>query len=56
VEQQVGGELDSLCHDSGWSPLHYAVASGSFDILEMLLAAGANVKTCTEDSLTCRAR
>lgn len=56
VEQQVGGELDSLCHDSGWSPLHYAVASGSFDILEMLLAAGANVNTCTEDSLTYRAR
>lgn len=56
LEQQVGDELDSLCRDSGWSPLHYAVASGSFDTLELLLAAGANVKTYTEKSQTCRAR
>jgi flagellar biosynthesis GTPase FlhF len=56
LEQQGGGELDSLCQDSGWSPLHYAVASGSFEIVELLLAAGANVNTCTENYQTCRAR
>jgi hypothetical protein len=54
--QQQGGELDSLCHDSGWTPLHYSVASGSLEIMKLLLAAGANVKTCTKDSQTCRAR
>jgi flagellar biosynthesis GTPase FlhF len=56
VQQQRGVELDSLCHDSGWTPLHYAVASGSLEIMELLLAAGANVKTCTDDSQTYRSR
>lgn len=54
--QQQGGELDNLCQDSGWTPLHYSVASGSLEIMKLLLAAGANVKTCTKDSQTCRAR
>jgi ankyrin repeat protein len=48
--------LNQTCQDSGWTPLHYAVVSGSLEILELLLAAGASVLTLTDDTKTWRTR
>ena len=48
--------LDWLCEESGWSPLHYATASGSVEVIEILLAGGSNVKILTNPSLTCKVR
>lgn len=46
--------LNTTCQDSGWSPLHYAVVSGSDDVMETLLAGGCDVKTRTNDTHTWR--
>jgi ankyrin repeat protein len=46
--------LNSLCQDSGWSPLHYAVLSGSLQVMETLLANGGDPKTLTKDTYTWR--
>lgn len=46
--------LNITCDDSGWSPLHYAVASGSTEILELLLEAGCDTSTITDDTHTWR--
>jgi ankyrin repeat protein len=46
--------LNSLCQDSGWSPLHYAVLSGSLQVMENLLANGGDPKTLTKDTYTWR--
>ena len=48
--------LNITCADSGWSPLHYAVVSGSTDVLETLLAAGCDTSTITDDTHTWRDR
>jgi hypothetical protein len=48
--------LNQTCQDSGWAPLHYAVVSGCPEILETLLAAGAQVSTKTDETRTWRTR
>lgn len=48
--------LELYCQDSGWTPLHCAVAAGSSVIVELLLAAGASVATRTDESQTYRTR
>ena len=48
--------LQSTCQESGFAPLHYAVLSGSRDLLEMLLKAGADAKLKSTDTHTWRAR
>jgi ankyrin repeat protein len=48
--------LNQTCEDSGWAPLHYAVISGSSQILETLLAAGAQVSIKTDHTRTWRER
>jgi len=50
----VSTHLTSLCQDSGWSPLHYAVLSGSMHAIESLLRHGSDVKTVTNDTHTWR--
>ena len=45
--------LESLCEDAGWAPLHYAIAGGSEDVVELLLANGCAVQTRTDRDLTC---
>jgi len=46
--------LDLLCQDLGWSPLHYAAASGWNDVVEVLLEHGCEIGKRTDPSLTCR--
>merc|ERR1712157_329053 len=46
--------LDWLCEESGWSPLHYATAAGSMEVIDILLAGGSSVKILTDPSLTCK--
>ena len=48
--------LNITCDDSGWSPLHYAVISGSAEVLETMLAAGCDISTVTDDTHTWRKR
>ncbi|KAL7539828.1 hypothetical protein ACHAXR_009646 [Thalassiosira sp. AJA248-18] len=45
--------LESLCDDAGWSPLHYAIAGGAQNVVELLLKEGCNVQMRTDRSLTC---
>jgi hypothetical protein len=46
--------LDILCEDAGWSSLHYAVASGSKDVVEALLEADQFLTSTRSDlELTC---
>merc|ERR1712238_643297 len=45
--------LNMRCEDMGWTPLHFAVAGGWFDIVEVLLAGGCDVYARSEPSLTC---
>lgn len=55
-KSQQDSPLDLLCKDSGWTPLHYAVAAGCPEAMEELLIVGCDFDTCTDESLTCRAR
>jgi ankyrin repeat protein len=48
--------LNMTCDDSGWSPLHYAAVSGSHEVLEILLEAGCDTSTITDDTHTWRER
>lgn len=48
--------LNMTCEDSGWSPLHYAVASGTNDTIEVLLEYGCDVHQRTDAGKTCRVR
>ena len=50
------GWMERTCIDSGWTPLHYAVAFGSIEIMEMFLAEGCSVQCRTDKSRTCRTR
>jgi hypothetical protein len=44
--------FELLCEDGGWAPLHYAVAGGATEVMELLLFVGVDVKTRTDRSLT----
>jgi ankyrin repeat protein len=55
-KSQQDSPLDLLCKDSGWTPLHYAVAAACPEAMEELLIVGCDYDTCTDESLTCRAR
>lgn len=48
--------LNLLCKDSGWTPLHYAVAAACPEAMEELLILGCNVDVRTDETLTCRTR
>lgn len=52
----IGDCLNATCSDLGWTPLHYAAASGYTDIVEVLLRAGCSPRAVTNDTLTWRAR
>lgn len=45
----MGAELDCQDPASGWTPLLHAVANGSIDIVQALLAKGAEVNKFTKD-------
>ena len=39
-------------HRYGWTALHYAAIQGQFDIVELLLARGIDVRTRDKDGVT----
>jgi ankyrin repeat protein len=46
--------IDITCEESGWSPLHYAALSGSFEVLEILLENGPDLRKMTDTTHTWR--
>ena len=53
VKDEQKKNLDTLCDDMGWTPLHYAAVSGWSDIVELLLGSGCDVRAHTDPHLTC---
>ena len=51
VAQMGGSEINKIDHD-GWCMMHHAVWCGQKDLLETLLAAGANARTQDKEGLT----
>lgn len=47
-------DLQVLCIDSGWAPLHYAAFSGSMHAVEFLLKSGCDTKQATNEASTWR--
>lgn len=47
-----GIDVNTAPEDSGWTPLHVAIANLEFEIIELLLAAGADVNKADNDGNT----
>lgn len=45
--------LEGMCEDGGWTPLHYAVAGGASNVVELLMAKGVSVSSRTDRNKTC---
>jgi hypothetical protein len=45
-------KINVRCQDSGWTPLQYAVASGSMRVVELILQHGADMLVPTNDTHT----
>ena len=48
--------LNTLCNDFGWGPIHYATVGGHLELVDLLLNAGCDVQLKTDPSLTCHSK
>jgi hypothetical protein len=48
--------LNTLCNDFGWGPIHYATVGGHMELVDLLLNAGCDVQLKTEPTLTCHSK
>jgi hypothetical protein len=45
-------DIDMACHESGFSPIHYAILSGSKEVIQLLIMHGCKLETKSNPSIT----
>jgi hypothetical protein len=51
-KEEAEAHINDLCEESGFAPIHYAVLSGSKEVLEILLENGCKLDICTDEDET----